>query len=75
MTESLAVHAGPYLKLGLTGYDACYAAMAKDLQGVWLTYDGKAHRRIRRQGISHLLLDGLPPNWPTGSERPNDGTC
>ena len=67
MTESLALQSEPFLKLGLTGYDACYAALAKDLHGVWLTYDRKAHKRIRRQGISHLLLDGLPQNWP---ERP-----
>jgi len=64
MTESLALQAEPFLIQGLTAYDACYAALARDLQGVWLTYDRKAHNRVRRQGISHLLIDGLPQNWP-----------
>jgi predicted nucleic acid-binding protein len=27
---------------GLTGYDACYAALAKEIGGLWLTFDGKA---------------------------------
>ncbi len=64
LTESLALQAERFLRLGLTGYDACYAALAGDLQGVWLTYDRKAHSRIRRQGVSHLLSNGLPRNWP-----------
>ena len=64
MTESLAFQAGPFLSQGLTGYDACYAALARELRGFWLTYDGRAHKRIRRQGISYLLSEGLPPNWP-----------
>jgi len=64
MTESLALQAEPFLSQGLTSYDACYAALARELHGSWLTYDRKAHHRIRRQGVSHLLSDGLPPNWP-----------
>jgi hypothetical protein len=64
MPESLALHAEPFLIQGLTGYDACYAALARDLHGVWLTCDRKPHNRVRRQGISHLLFDGLPKNWP-----------
>ncbi len=39
MTETVAVKANRFVKLGLTGYDACYAALAQDLKGVWLTYD------------------------------------
>jgi predicted nucleic acid-binding protein len=55
MTENLAVRAARYVRLGLTGYDACYAALAFDLKGVWLTFDRKAHQAIRREKISVLL--------------------
>lgn len=65
MTDALALHAEPFLSQGLTAYDACYAALARELRGLWLTYDRKAHRRIRRQGVSHLLCDGLPSTWPS----------
>ena len=64
MTASLVRQAEPFLSVGLTACDACYAALARELGGFWLTYDGKAHRRIRRLGVSHLLSDGLPSNWP-----------
>jgi predicted nucleic acid-binding protein len=64
MTAALVRQAEPFLSVGLTAYDACYAALARELGGFWLTYDGKAHRRIRRHGVSHLLSDGLPSNWP-----------
>jgi predicted nucleic acid-binding protein len=64
MTESLLLQAEPFLSQGLTGYDACYAALARELRGLWLTYDGEAHKRIRRQGVSHLLSGGLPTKWP-----------
>jgi len=64
MTESLALHAESFLAQGLTGYDACYAALARELRGLWLTYDAKAHKRIRRQRVSHLLTEGLPAGWP-----------
>jgi predicted nucleic acid-binding protein len=63
MTESLAIQAEPFLLQGLTGNDSCYAALACELGGVWLTYDGKAHRRIQKQNISHLLSRGLPKDW------------
>jgi predicted nucleic acid-binding protein len=63
MTAELALHAERFIKLGLTGYDACYAALAKDMSGVWLTYDEKAHRLIASQKISCHLEKGLPKNW------------
>jgi len=43
MTEGLAVEANRFVRLGLTGYDGCYAALARDLKGLWLTFDKKAH--------------------------------
>lgn len=63
MTESLVKNAGLFTKKGLTGYDATYAALAKELKGVWLTYDRKAHICIKDEGISHLLTEKLPDNW------------
>ena len=64
MTDNLAVQANHFVKLGLTGYDACYAALARDLKGNWLTFDKKAHRLIQKERISCLLEDGMPKNWP-----------
>ena len=43
MTEKLAAGAYRYTKIGLTGYDACYAALAQDFKGTWLTFDRLAH--------------------------------
>jgi len=63
MTEDLAVKANRFVKKGLTGYDACYAALALDLKGCWLTFDKKAHARIETEKVSCLLSEGLPENW------------
>jgi predicted nucleic acid-binding protein len=63
MTEDLALTAYPYIKSGLTGYDACYAALAKELNGIWLTFDKKAHARIQKHNISCNLEDNLPADW------------
>jgi predicted nucleic acid-binding protein len=63
MTEQLALKASRFIRLGLTGYDACYAALAKDLKGLWLTFDHKAHRLLGREKVSCLLADGLPGRW------------
>lgn len=63
MTESLAIEAGRYVTLGLTGYDACYAAMAKEFEGCWLTFDQKAHRLIESEKISCYIGDPQPADW------------
>ena len=63
MTEDLALKASRFVKLGLTGYDACYAALAKDMKGLWLTFNHKAHRLIEKEKVSWLLADNLPQNW------------
>ncbi|RLB27883.1 MAG: hypothetical protein DRH11_18030 [Deltaproteobacteria bacterium] len=63
MTEALATRANRFVKLGLMGYDACYAALARDLKGTWLTFDTKAHELILDQKVSWSLSEGLPPNW------------
>jgi predicted nucleic acid-binding protein len=51
------------VKKGLTGNDACYAALALDLKSRWLTFDKKAHQLINNNKISCLLSDGLPKAW------------
>lgn len=42
-------------KRGLSGYDAAYVALAKQLKGRWLTFDHKAHARIASLRLSELL--------------------
>ena len=63
MAEDLALKASRFVRLGLTGYDACYAALAKDLKGLWLTFDHKAHRILETENVSCLLADSLPKDW------------
>ena len=63
MSLELARLAAGFVALGLAGYDATYAALARSLDGQWLTFDGKAHRRIAGEGVSLLLDGGLPPDW------------
>jgi predicted nucleic acid-binding protein len=63
MTSELAHRADTFVKKGLTGYDACYAALAADLKGCWVTFDEKAHERIRKFKVSHSLMHSLPENW------------
>lgn len=63
MTQGLARRATPFVRKGLTGYDACYAALAADLKGCWITFDDKVHQRIRALKVSHSLARGLPDNW------------
>jgi predicted nucleic acid-binding protein len=65
MTESLALQASTFVDKGLTAYDACYAALAKELKGRWLTFDEKAHQLVKRNRISHALPKSLPKEWET----------
>ena len=65
MTESMAVKAEPFVKLGLRGYDACYAALAKQLRGRCLTFDRKAHCKIQKSNVSFFLGGRhMPQKWP-----------
>ncbi|MBW2349004.1 MAG: type II toxin-antitoxin system VapC family toxin [Deltaproteobacteria bacterium] len=63
MTSDLASVADQFVEKGLTGYDACYAALAIQLKGCWLTFDEKAHQKIAEEEVSCLLSDGMPPGW------------
>jgi hypothetical protein len=60
VTAGLALKADYYVKAGLTGFDACYAALADDLNGLWLTYDTNAHKKIEKKKISFSLDKRLP---------------
>jgi predicted nucleic acid-binding protein len=64
MRGSLAVKAHGFGQKGLTGCDACYAALAQELGGTWITFDSKAHQSIRREKLSWDLDAGPPPGWP-----------
>jgi predicted nucleic acid-binding protein len=66
MTDDLAASANGFVNKGLTGYDACYAALALNLKGCWLTFDKKAHEVIEKDGISWLLTKSVPESWPFG---------
>lgn len=63
VTETLVNGAARYVEMGLTCYDACYAALAMELKGSWLTFDEKAHHAIEEEGLSHNLFAGLPERW------------
>jgi predicted nucleic acid-binding protein len=60
MTDELARKAMPYVKQGLTGYDAVYVALAEILDGQWLTFDEKAHKKISRSKRFVLLSNHCP---------------
>lgn len=38
----------------LSGYDACYVALAAEFGGVWLTFDKAAHDRVARLGLAQI---------------------
>lgn len=63
MTENLVLQASVFIDKGLTGYDACYAALAKELKGMWLTFDDKAHQLIKKARLSYAISKKLPNNW------------
>jgi predicted nucleic acid-binding protein len=63
MTDALADHASRFLRMGLTGYDACYAGLAAELGAQWITFDRQAHERVAAESLSVDLGASLPSNW------------
>jgi predicted nucleic acid-binding protein len=63
MTPALADRAVKLVPRGLSGYDACYAALAAELDGTWLTFDHRAHGLIADTGLSENLWDRMPADW------------
>ena len=45
-----------FQELGLSGYDSAYVALAEYINGVWITYDKEAHKKIARYKLSRLLI-------------------
>ena len=60
-----------HFKLGLSGYDACYATLARDLKGIWLTFDEQAHSLIQKENISCVLDERMPRAGPVRSNYRN----
>ena len=63
MTAALVAQSGRFLSMGLTGYDACYAGLAAELDAQWITFDRYAHELIAREKVSVDLGSQMPPNW------------
>ena len=63
MTSSLAERANRFVSKGLTGYDACYAGLAEELEGEWLTFDKKAVTTLGNPKLACCLAEGLPETW------------
>jgi len=55
MTEELAALGYAFIKFGLTGYDAVYAALAKKVSGHWITYDKEAAKRLKHPDWVEVL--------------------
>ena len=44
-----------FQKLGLSGYDATYVALAEQIKGQWLTFDSQAYKKIAHTKLCKLL--------------------
>ena len=53
--ELLALAADLSRRWRLSGYDAVYAALASLVDGVWLTADARAARRVGAEGLAKVL--------------------
>ncbi|MCK5674913.1 MAG: type II toxin-antitoxin system VapC family toxin [Spirochaetales bacterium] len=57
MTANIYTRVDRFIKKGLIGYDAVYVALAEELDGVWLTFDAKAHKKIASENLSINLFE------------------
>ncbi|MBI4402965.1 MAG: type II toxin-antitoxin system VapC family toxin [Deltaproteobacteria bacterium] len=55
MTEEIAKTGAQYVKIGLTGYDAIYAALTNLLKGRWITYDKAAAKKLKYPSWIEIL--------------------
>ncbi len=55
MTPDLLQEVSSLQRLGLSGYDAAYVALAKLVEGQWVTFDRRAHEQIAHLGLSQIL--------------------
>jgi hypothetical protein len=63
MTTALATKASRFVAIGLTGYDAVYAGLARELGALWLTFDSRVHDTIASHDVSWDLSLELPAGW------------
>jgi predicted nucleic acid-binding protein len=63
MTANIARRVQRMSNLGLTGYDASYAALAEELGGLWLTFDTRAYGNLKSEQLAIDLNKGLPAEW------------
>lgn len=63
MTGAIAERAAAMADKGLSGYDACCVALAAELRGIWLTFDGRACRAVNDRSLAVDLTHGLPDGW------------
>ena len=56
MTDHIFGRADRFIAMGLTGYDACYVALAEELDARWVTFDSKACRVLTGNELS-LAID------------------
>ena len=59
MTEHIFTRAERFVRMGLTGYDSVYVALAEELEGRWLTFDSRAHALLRGEGLSVDLYEEM----------------
>lgn len=55
MSPELHLSICEFQAMGLSGYDAAYVAVAKQVSGTWLTFDAKAHKIIQSLGLSQII--------------------
>jgi len=65
MTPNISTRSERFVRLGLTGYDAVYVALAEELDATWLTFDTKAHLRIAQEMRSLDLTSSMPADLHT----------
>jgi len=70
MTDNIFNRADRFIAVGLTGYDACYVALAEELEATWLTFDDKACRRIAENGELSRGLEEPPLAVDLNKQRP-----
>jgi predicted nucleic acid-binding protein len=57
MTASLARSASAFVTRGLTGYDATYAALARETDADWWTFDGRAAAALEQPSWVKVLSE------------------
>lgn len=55
MTAALLERTLYFQSMGLSGYDGAYVALAQLVDGLWLTFDEKAHAKVAHLKLSMCL--------------------